>query len=130
MKKKGMKRIWMTCLLFLFTLCDCLGKGSKDASTSSSTGQIDFLTESMTSEGNAAWQDNALDDLHAVINLSVKSIKTEGETVSGGVVFVGEGGCTRHGNHSYGDYRKDWDGVNGITPEGEEFSLTLEILPE
>lgn len=130
MKKKGMKHIWMTCLLFLFTLCGCLGKNSKDAATSSSTGQIEFLTESMMSEGNAAWQDNALDDLHAVINLSVKSIKTEGETVSGGVVFVGEGGCTRHGNHSYGDYRKDWDGVNGITPEGEEFSLTLEILPE
>lgn len=77
--------------------------------------------------GKVEWEDNSLDEMHAVINHSVKKIPDEGEIHCNGEIFVGELGCLRHENHTFGSFKKDWDGINGITPEGEEFSLKVEV---
>ena len=104
---------------------------------SSQATEIHFLEEEKrteeVSEGSEriiVWSDNKLDDYHAVINYSVKKIEVMGEIPLGGALFVGEGGCVRHGNHNFKDYKKNWDGVNGITMEGVEFEVKIEADPE
>lgn len=76
------------------------------------------------------WNDNKLDDYYAVLNHPIKKVEVEGENPLGGTVFLGEGGCVRHGQHTFSDYKKSWDGINGIAPDGETFEARIIVDPE
>lgn len=148
--QKGKKLAAILGLAVSLMLGGCMGKGEDTESqtgtgstASKGTTEVHFLEEGNASEeenasgeGDApgedkvAWEDNSLDDFRAVINHPVKRIEAEGEIHGNGEIFVGEGGSTRHGNHTYGNYRKDWDSVNGITAEGDMFSFKVEVDPD
>lgn len=127
---------------FLLTMSGCIkNAGHIDTDKmSSETTEFVFLEENHkgTGENNGinenggkkvAWNDNKLDDYHAVINHIVEKVEVEGENHLGSVPFVAEGGCVRHGKHYFGDYRKSWDGVNGISANGEKFETKVEVDP-
>ena len=77
-----------------------------------------------------AWNDNYLDDYHAILNHPLNKIQVEGDLSGAGGVFVGETGCLRNGLHLFSDYRKDWNGINGITTDGREFEARIVVEPE
>ena len=93
------------------TVSDEIGNGEKDP----------------TKAKALAWNDNKMDAYHAVINHVVQKIEIEGENPLNSVPFIGEGGCARYGKHYFSDYRKSWDGINGISMKGEEFGTKVEV---
>ena len=149
MKHKKVKAKVIAGLTMLLLLGGCFGKSETSVNTLSddsvtvASAEYFFLDDDNPSEegkGNVekdfsgtklvVWEDNKLDDYHAVINHVVSKVNAEGENPLGSEPFVAEGGCVRHGKHYYSDYRKSWDGVNGITAGGMEFELRLEVDPE
>lgn len=140
-------------LAVILMLGACNGKDMEAESQSEGTGpsektEYHFLEEGNSSreeneskeemesgEGTAdgekiyAWNDNFLDDYYAVINHPVEKTVAEGEEPTGGRVFVGEGGCICHGSHMYKDYKKNWNGANGMTADGKEFSAQIVVAP-
>lgn len=88
----------------------------------------DAIGENKILFGNqVGMEDNTSDAYHAVINYPVKKVEAEGEKQVVGRIFVGEGGCVRHGNHMYSSYKMDWDGISGITKDAYEFELHLRV---
>ena len=139
-KKKAFEVVILG-LAILLTMSGCInnvGHGDDD-NASSVTTEFALLEENHegTSENyedengvtRVAWNDNKLDDYHAVINHVVEKVEAEGENHLGSVPFVAEGGCIRHGKHYFSDYRKCWDGVNGISVNGEKFETKIEMDP-
>jgi len=143
--RKFTKKTILKTIMFAMVLVlgGCSGKGQiGDAGIEKDEQEITeihFLEEKNSSsedlEGAGSnclpiWEDNMQDDYHAVINHAVKKIEAQGQLPYGGALFVGEGGCVRHGNHNFSDYKKCWDGVNGITQDGEEFESKVEVNPD
>ena len=87
-------------------------------------------TEVMYGERLMAWNDNAVDDYQAVMRQPLKKIKVDGDLSGAGAFFVSENGCTRHGIHSFGSYKKNWNGANGITVDGREYEVKIMVDPE
>ena len=121
-------------LLAILLLDGCLGRGidgkAQDvdgSKTQETVTDFHFLEELEAEE----WQDNALDDLHAVLNLPVERVTAEGE-LEGGLttLFVGEGGGMVFKTHLYDDFKNSWSGVSGVTAGGEAFSKKLELEPD
>ena len=133
-------------LMISLLLGGCSGKGqvtdSQESSgdDSASTTKYEFLdvenkasseSTDMTEDGTEVitfvWNDNKLDDYHAVINHVVEKIEITGQIPTGGVLFLGEGGCVRHGRHQFSDYRKSWDSASGISSEGEKYGVQITV---
>lgn len=150
-KRKRIEKALLAAVLSLtaaLLLGGCTGKDkdaeSRTESTApSETTEYHFLEEGSpsseekeseegTEEGEIVhvWNDNFLDDFHAVINHPVEKTVAEGEVPTGGRIFIGEGGCTCHGSHMYNDYKKSWNGANGMTAEGREFSAQIVVDPD
>jgi hypothetical protein len=105
--QKVKKRMMFWTLAACVLLSGCLkGNGNnetrKDGLESTKYDEIVFLTD----EGDA-WKDNALDDLHAVINLPVQINEPEGAIEGGRAKYiVGEEGCILFKNHLFKTNKK------------------------
>ena len=123
--KKTRKLFWTVWgFLIVILLEGCSGK-NKAESISAITEKSNYQ---FLEEDGVVWEDNRVDDLHAVVNLPVKVVMAKGELKGGKTnVFVGECGCTRFKNHIYNFYKDGWSGVNGITMDGKEFDLKVEV---
>ena len=95
---------------------------AKKSDAKEETTEFDFLDDE-----DISWEDNMLDEMYAAINLPVKMTEVEGEIKGAGTAgsLVGEAGCVLFRIHVFSS--ESWSGVNGITPEGEEFSYKLEL---
>lgn len=111
----------------------CIGKSDKtnNYEKAQNSKQQETIDYQFLEYNDSPWEDNKVDELHAVINLPIKKVAAEGE-LNGGKAnnFVGECGCVRFKNHIYNFYKDGWSGVNGVTIEGEEFSGKVEVDPE
>ncbi len=152
-RHKGKKSLGVLILVTVLILSSC-ANGNKSEEKQTETGnesstesqEYSFLEEKSTEttendssekrridevsiswDGSAVWNDNSTDDLRAVINHPVEKTEAEGEIHGNGEIFVCEAGCVRHSNHTFSNYKEDWDGVNGITGNGEKFSLKIEV---
>ena len=127
--RKGSTWIYVIVLMaFLMSFGGCHGKsGASETKESESDATVQTAGFELIEKNEGPWQDNTLDDLHAIFNLPIGSLKVEGE-LGGGTSgrFVCEEGCVFFRQHVFG-YGKDWSGVNGITSDGAEFSYRLEM---
>lgn len=159
MKRKNKRILGSLALAMILLICSCdgnkIGVEKQPGTDGSETAEFHFLTEERTSDdanpSDAAesfeeeyqsereitfgrqleeWNDNYLDDYHAVLNHPLNKIIVEGDLSGAGGVFVGETGCLRNGIHLFTDYRKGWNGVNGITTDGREFEARIVVDPE
>ncbi|MCR4599745.1 MAG: extracellular solute-binding protein [Acetatifactor sp.] len=125
-KRRMGKEATALVLAAALTLGGCLGRDAGDPNATGQTAQTGSSDVVFLEDEGGTWNDNFLDDLHAVVNLPVEWV-TDEEALDGGTkqFFLGEGGAVLFQNHLYEDYGKDWSGVSGVTPEGERFSLRL-----
>ena len=130
MRKKMTKRVTGLCIVLILTmLCGCQRgdqNTNQEEKSKAETMSFDFLSE----ESDAVWEDNRVDDLHAALNAPIKRITIEGESGGKSQILLGEGGCTWFKNHLFGSYKNNWSGVSGVTAEGDEFSLKVELEPD
>ena len=123
--EKGMTSL-MAYALILF-LCGCNGGTAFTQSESGSVSMQESEKIQFLSEEELNWSDNTLDDLHAVLNVTVSPLKAEGELNGGRTgIVIGDGGCVIYKTHLF-EQEETWSGVNGITMWGNEFAYPIDL---
>lgn len=125
-------------LIMAAMLAGCAGKGAETRERETtdlgsealpeSTEYVFLTEEEETGEEETVWKDNALDDYTAVMNLKAVAETVKGEISGGsGGYFLSELGCIFHRRHVFALSKDNWYGVNGYTPEGEEFKAKVDL---
>lgn len=114
--RKRILRILIFAVVFMLGGCNDKGEDSDGVRKSS---EFSFLDEEIST-----WEDNKLDDLHAVINLRIRKLQpVEGEITGGRASFPCETGCVNIRDHI--TETGCWSDVYLLNFEGEEKSFTI-----
>ena len=132
MNKKWMYVIWVFVMTLLIGGCQNKNPALNPQSSSESNKEQTISDFEFLPEGKESFEDNKVDDLHAVINLPIKKVVDERQPDAPLITYinVGEGGCIRFADYFLDNEADCWAGVNGITTEGYEFSKRLSIDPD
>ncbi|MBR4732679.1 MAG: hypothetical protein IK081_07910, partial [Lachnospiraceae bacterium] len=129
MKGHGKKRCVGSLLLVVtLFLCGCnAGNKPADGQTKTESSVTEETYFDFLDETNLAWEDNALDDLRAVINLPLPQGKaTDGEQSVGRGIQLRENGCICCMTHRYDNSAKNWTEIHEISKDGNEISHAFE----
>jgi hypothetical protein len=129
MKGHGKKRCVGSLLLVVtLFLCGCnAGNKLADGQTKTESSVTEETYFDFLDETNLAWEDNALDDLRAVINLPLPQGKaTDGERSVGRGIQLRENGCICCMTHRYDNSAKNWTEIHEISKDGNEISHAFE----
>ena len=124
--KKGLQLLLAVLLALVF--CGCGKKAvtpdGRDGDASPAASEVHFLDEE-----SLVWEDNTLDDLHAVLSLPIKPVMAEGEQKINTTLYClfGDNGCGVLRRHHLASGEEDWCSVNGFTIDGEEYFTKLDL---
>ena len=128
--KKG--KLGMLGLVAVLLLNGCMGIGEemgvsveKGDPVSQQASEFRFLEEE-----EITWEDNRVDDLHAVFNLPLKWVKTEGQLKDSSEFIVGEGGGVRVCGYLCEESNVWQTDIVGVTSGGEEYSMRFSVGSE
>lgn len=130
MKGHGIKRrVGSLLLAVTLLLCGCnAGNKPVDVQTKTESSVTEEACFDFLDETNLAWEDNALDDLHAVINLPLPQGKAaDGEQSVGRSIQLREKGCICRVTHRYDNSAKNWTEIHEIAMDGNEISHMFEL---
>lgn len=132
MKKLQAKMLGLVGTLAALFMSGCMAgeKMTKDETESGSAITQQISEFQFLEEQNKTWNDNKVDELHAIINLPINWTMSEGKSKAVSHYVIGEGGGVRLCNYLWEEAQEWRSDIVGITTEGEDFATSFSVGSE